>query len=60
MLKRRQFVATSASALAAANLVRAGAASVLRFVPQADVAVLDPVGRTPYWIRDHDIMVFGG
>ena len=58
MLNRRQFVATSASVLAAPNLVRAGAASVLRFVPQADVAVLDPVWTTTYQSRDHGFMVF--
>lgn len=58
MLNRRRFIATSASVLAAPNLVRAGTASVLRFVPQADVAVLDPVWTTSYQSRDHGFMVF--
>ena len=58
MLNRRRFVAASASALAAPSIARAAAANVLRFVPQTDVAVLDPVWTTTYQSRDHGYMVF--
>ena len=69
-MKRRQFLASSAAALAAPLAVplaaplaapavaRGAAANVLRFVPQTDVAVLDPIWTTTYPTRDHAYMVF--
>uniref|UniRef100_UPI00195500FF hypothetical protein n=1 Tax=Stenotrophomonas maltophilia TaxID=40324 RepID=UPI00195500FF len=33
-------------------------ANVLKFVPQTDVAVLDPVWTTTYPTRDHGFLVF--
>ncbi len=56
-MHRRRFLA-AASALAAPMLARAGGARVLRFVPQTDLAVLDPVWTTAYVTRNHGYMVF--
>ena len=48
--------AVLASALAAPAVVRAAGASTLRFIPQADVTVLDPLGTTAYPTRNHGHM----
>lgn len=48
----------SAGSLLAAPAVRARAARVLRFVPQADLSVLDPILTTAYVARNHGMMVF--
>ncbi|HVY17910.1 MAG TPA: ABC transporter substrate-binding protein [Rhodopila sp.] len=40
------------------SLARAGDASVLRFVPQADVAILDPIMSVSYVTRNHALMIF--
>ncbi len=58
MLDRRRFVAAAAGTLAAPMLARGASTNVLRFVPQTDVAVLDPVWTTTYQTRDHGFMVF--
>ena len=57
-MKRRHFLAASAAALAAPAVARGAAANVLKFVPQADLAVLDPMWTTTYQSRDHGYMVF--
>ena len=67
-MRRRGLLATSLAAglavppLALPGLVRARAASsggsVLRFVPQSDLAVLDPIWSTAYVTRNHALMVF--
>ena len=61
-MQRRGFmaggIAAAAAALAAPNLARGADARVLRFVPQSDLAVLDPVWTTAYQTRDHGFMVF--
>ena len=60
-MKRRRFleaVATATAALAMPALVRAEAQSVLRFIPQADVTVLDPVWSSVYVTRNHGYLVF--
>ena len=56
-MRRRQFLATSAAALAAPAIARGEASQVLKFVPQADLAVLDPVWTTTYQTRDHGFLV---
>ncbi len=60
-MKRRQvlggFAATSA-ALAVPNIVQAQNRRVLKFVPDADLAIIDPVITTSYQTRDHGFMVF--
>ncbi|MBI0538149.1 ABC transporter substrate-binding protein [Roseomonas sp. KE2513] len=61
-MKRRDVLAFSAAALAAPSVVRAqgtpGARSVLRFVPQTDLALLDPVFNTALVTRNHAMMVY--
>jgi peptide/nickel transport system substrate-binding protein len=58
-MKRRQFLATSALGLAAPSAPRiAHAASVLRFVPQADLAILDPVWTSANITRNHGYLVY--
>ena len=57
-MRRRSFLAASAAALAMPAVARGAAANVLKFVPQTDVAVLDPVWTTTYPTRDHAYMVF--
>jgi peptide/nickel transport system substrate-binding protein len=63
-MHRRQFLASSAAAiglsLAPRSIlsVRAEPTQVLRFIPQADLAVLDPLGTTAYVTRNHALMVF--
>ena len=55
---RRSFLAGSAAALAAPAIVQAQASRVLRFIPQADLAVLDPIWTTAYVTRNHGMLVF--
>ncbi len=61
-MKRRQFLAASAAAfagpLAAPNIASAQGSRVLKFIPQSDLAVLDPVWTTAYVTRNHSYMVF--
>ncbi|WP_338118968.1 ABC transporter substrate-binding protein, partial [Paracraurococcus ruber] len=47
-----------AAPLAAPRLAAAQAARVLRFVPQSDLAVLDPIWSSAYVTRNHALMVF--
>ena len=56
-LSRRHFLATTAAAVSAPRLSLAQGANVLKFVPQTDVAVLDPVWTTTYPTRDHGYLV---
>ena len=58
MIKRRTFLGSGAVALAMPALARAESESVLRFVPQADLSVLDPIWTTTYQTRDHGFLVF--
>jgi peptide/nickel transport system substrate-binding protein len=56
-LGRRGLLA-AASLLAAPRVGRGQSASVLKFVPQADLAVLDPIWSAAYVTRNHAMMVF--
>lgn len=56
-MKRRDLL-LGAAALAAPRLARAQGASVLRFVPYVDLAVLDPVVNTNAVTRTHAYLVF--
>ncbi len=56
-MKRRSLLA-SGFALAAPSLGRAAGSRVLRFVPQSDLTVLDPVWTTAFVTRNHAFMVF--
>jgi peptide/nickel transport system substrate-binding protein len=56
---RRRLLLLSASAFAAPRLARAQSqARLLRFVPQSDLGVLDPVWTSAYVTRNHALMVF--
>ena len=57
-MNRRQVLAGSAALLSAPHLARAQNRSVLRFVPQADLAILDPITSVSYVTRNHALMVF--
>ncbi len=62
-MKRRSLLAgaaafAGATALAAPRLAAAEDARVLKFVPQADLAVLDPIWTTAEVTRNHAMMVF--
>ncbi|WP_159995603.1 ABC transporter substrate-binding protein [Roseomonas sp. 18066] len=59
MISRRLFVGGAAAAgLARPSLVAAQNQRVLKFVPQADLALLDPVQTTGLVTRNHGMMVF--
>jgi peptide/nickel transport system substrate-binding protein len=59
MIRRRRFIGTLAgTALAVPRIGHAQGQNTLRFVPNADLAVLDPVWTTAYVTRNHGLMVF--
>jgi peptide/nickel transport system substrate-binding protein len=60
MLRRRLLGAGAAglAGLAAPRIGRAAAGGVLKFVPQADLASLDPMWTTSYVTRNHGYMVY--
>lgn len=60
-MKRRHFLAASAASVASLSsphLARAQGTRVLKFIPQSDLAVLDPIWTTAYVTRNHGYMVF--
>ena len=57
-MQRRTFLAASAAALAAPHVSRAADTRLLRFIPQSDLAVLDPLWTTAYVTRNHGLAVF--
>ena len=57
-MRRRDLLIGTATALAAPRIGRAAGASVLRFIPQADLATLDPHWTTAYVTRNHGFMVY--
>ena len=57
-MHRRQLIGTGLAALAAPRIARAQAATTLRFVPQADLALLDPIQSTGFVTRNHAFLVF--
>ncbi len=57
-MRRRGVLAAAGAMLASPRLGRGAERRVLRFVPQADLAVLDPVWTTAYQSRDHAFLVF--
>ena len=56
-MQRRHFIA-GATALAMPSIARAEASRVLKFIPQSDVTVVDPIWTTAYNTRNHAFMVF--
>jgi peptide/nickel transport system substrate-binding protein len=57
-LNRRSFLAASAATLTAPRLAVSAEQRVLRFVPQADLAAVDPVFTSAYVTRNHGYLVF--
>ncbi len=57
-MQRRQFLSGAAALIAAPAVVRAASASTLKFVPYADLALLDPILTTNYVTRNHALMIF--
>ena len=57
-MKRRELLGAAAGLLAAPALVRAEASRALRFIPQADLSILDPHVNTAYVTRNHGYMVY--
>ena len=57
-MKRRDVLATAAAAAASLSApARAQQRKVVKFVPQADLALLDPVFTTGLVTRNHGFMV---
>jgi peptide/nickel transport system substrate-binding protein len=57
-MKRRTFLATGTAALAAPALGLAQQNQLLRFIPQTDLSILDPIFAQAYATRNHGYMVF--
>ena len=57
-MRRRTFLAASAATLALPAVAQAESQRVLKFIPQSDLAILDPVWTTAYVTRNHGYMVF--
>jgi peptide/nickel transport system substrate-binding protein len=57
-LPRRSILGAPAALLATPRVARAQGAQTLRFVPQSDLAILDPVLTSAYVTRNHAMMVF--
>ncbi len=57
-LTRRTALAGATAALAAPRIARAQPSRLLKFVPQSDLTILDPVWTTAYVTRNHGLMVF--
>ena len=57
-MKRRTFIAGTTAALASPAIAQTGNTKLLRFIPQADLTVLDPMWTTAYVTRNHGFMVY--
>ncbi len=57
-MKRRGLLQAGAALMAAPSIGRAQSATTLKFVPYADLALLDPIVTTAYTTRTHGLIVF--
>ncbi|HXA21991.1 MAG TPA: ABC transporter substrate-binding protein, partial [Acetobacteraceae bacterium] len=57
-MRRRTFLAASTTMLALPAVTRGAPKQVLKFVPMADLAVLDPIVTTTGVTRSHGYLVF--
>lgn len=57
-MRRRTLLAAGAVSLAAPRIARAADARVLKFIPQADPTVIDPVWTPAYVTRNHAYLIF--
>lgn len=58
MMHRRAFTIGLSASLAAPAISRGAAAAALKFIPQSDLTILDPIITTVYTARNHGFMVF--
>jgi len=58
MIHRRMFTAGVAATLLAPSIARGAESKVLKFIPQSDLTILDPIVTTVYTARNHGFMVF--
>src|ERR1700684_4346375 len=57
-MRRRTFLGAVAAPLALPSVVRAQGQRLLKFIPQSDLAIVDPIWTTAYVTRNHGYMVF--
>ena len=57
-IDRRTFIAGSAASLARPALAQSNNHRLIRFIPQADLTILDPTWTTAYVTRNHGFLVF--
>src|SRR4051795_13229656 len=57
-ISRRAVIAGTAATLAAPAIAQPKDTKLLRFIPQADLTVLDPMWTTAYVTRNHGFMVY--
>jgi peptide/nickel transport system substrate-binding protein len=57
-MRRRTFLAASAASLALPAIARAENQRLLKFIPQSDLAIVDPVWTTAYVTRNHAYLVY--
>ena len=57
-MKRRTLLASATAAFAAPAVSRAESRTTLRFIPQADLSIVDPHFNTAYVTRNHAYMVY--
>src|SRR4051795_3599241 len=57
-ISRRAVIAGTAATLAAPAIAQPKDTKLLRFIPQADLTVLDPIWTTAYVTRNHGFMVY--
>src|SRR5471032_2488433 len=58
MIPRRTLMTAAGVALVAPSIAKGAAAAPLKFIPQSDLTILDPVINTVYTVRNHGYMVF--
>src|ERR1700722_9180771 len=58
MIRRRTLTSAAVASLWAPSISRGAAAAPLKFIPQSDLTILDPVVTTVYTARNHGFMVF--
>src|ERR1700727_3945141 len=58
MIRRRTLTAAAVASLLAPSISRGAAVAPLKFIPQSDLTILDPVVTTVYTARNHGFMVF--